>query len=173
VLPIKWSSRKRHRTSSRRRLRAGTDSTSVVIVNGVEEEPTIAFGLDLMLADEGGRSTPLPGGHAADYQFTYRPNWVLPGMTPPDQAGAPVLGFSRANLRPGDQSHAVIVALFGYKTTQWQDVHPGSVLPMYEGARVVGHGTVLWTQPTVWPLPESDKARFLSWLEAPQAGAQQ
>jgi hypothetical protein len=38
-----------------------------------------------------------------------------------------------------------IVPLFPETVVQWdREVTPGVSLPMYEGARVCGHGTVIW-----------------------------
>jgi hypothetical protein len=35
---------------------------------------------------------------------------------------------------------------------------------MYVGARVCGHGTVLWRENTTLPLNDADEHRFLRWL---------
>jgi len=40
---------------------------------------------------------------------------------------------------------------------------------MYEGARVFGHGTVIWRADILMPLAEHDKQRFLQWLADPAA----
>ena len=128
--------------------------------------PSLAFGIELCLVTEndGGRSSPLLGGTAPETQFRYRPNWGLPGMRPPDQSGAPVLGFSRENIAPGDTVHAVIVAAFFDRVPLWSSVDEGCVLPMYEGPRTVGTGRVLWRRDTSWPLPDNDRDSFLTWL---------
>ncbi|MGI8701466.1 MAG: hypothetical protein ACR2JU_09730 [Nocardioidaceae bacterium] len=42
-------------------------------------------------------------------------------------------------------------------------------LPMYEGARVCGHGTVIWRADILMPLAEHDEQRFLQWLADPAA----
>jgi hypothetical protein len=34
---------------------------------------------------------------------------------------------------------------------------------MYEGARVFGHGTVIWRADILMPVAEHDKQRFLQW----------
>jgi hypothetical protein len=129
-------------------------------------EASLAFGIELRLSTrkDGGRSVPLLGGMAPETQFRYRPNWGLPGMRPPDQTGAPVLGFSRENIAPGDTVHAVIVAVFFDLVPSWSAVEEGCVLPMYEGPRAVGTGRVLWRMETSWPLPDDDRGRFLTWL---------
>jgi hypothetical protein len=89
-------------------------------------------------------------------------------MIPPDQSGAPVLAFSRDRVGPGESAHAVIVTLFPEMVDQWNpEVEPGVVLPMYEGARVCGHGTVLWRENITLPLDEADERRFLGWLDDP------
>ncbi len=134
----------------------------------VDSYPAIAFGIDLHLTPtaEGGRSTPLLND--ADRTWVYRPNWGLPSMIPPDQSGAPVLAFSRDRVGPGESAHAVIVTLFPAMVDQWNlEVEPGVVLPMYEGARVCGHGTVLWREHVTLPLNEADEHRYLSWLDGP------
>ena len=67
------------------------------------------------------------------------------------------------------------MTLFPAMVDEWdREVEPGVVLPMYEGARVCGHGTVLWRASITLPLDESDEQRFLRWLDdpaAPPAGA--
>lgn len=132
--------------------------------------PAIAFGIDLHLTPtaEGGRSTPLL--NLSGKTWVYRPNWGLPSMTPPDQSGAPVFAFSRDRVVPGERAHAVIVSLFPEMVDQWNlEVEPGVVLPMYEGARVCGHGTVLWRADITLPLIEAGQKRFLRWLQDPTA----
>lgn len=130
----------------------------------------IAFGIDLHLKSvaEGGRSEPLV--NLLDRGWSYRPNWGLPGMAPPEQTGAPVLAFSRDEVLPGENVHAVILTLFPQMVDRWNlEVEPGVVLPMYEGSRVCGHGTVLWRANTTLPLDESEERRFLRWLADPAA----
>jgi hypothetical protein len=136
----------------------------------VDSYPAIAFGIELQLTPtaEGGRSEPLL--NLADLRWTYRPNWGLPSMIPPEQSGAPVLAFSRDRVLPGESVHAVIVTLFPAMVEQWNlEVEPGVVLPMYEGARVCGHGTVIWRRGITLPLAEHEEQRFLSWLDDPAA----
>lgn len=66
-------------------------------------------------------------------------------MAPPEQSGAPVLAFSRDVVLPEESVHAVIVTLFPEMVVQSdRELTPGASLPMYEGARVCGHGTVIW-----------------------------
>ena len=131
----------------------------------VEPYQAIAFGIDLRLTptDEGGRSSALL--NLADRRWPYRPNWGLPSMVPPDQIGAPVLGFARDEVRPGENVRAVIVTLSPETVEQWKlEVEPGVVLPMYEGARVCGHGTVLWRCDTALPFDQVEEQRFRRWL---------
>jgi hypothetical protein len=91
-------------------------------------------------------------------------------MAPPEQSGAPVLAFSRDVVLPGESVHAVIVTLFPEMVAQWdREVTPGVSLPMYEGARVCGHGTVIWRADILMPLAEHDEQRFLQWLADPAA----
>ena len=85
-------------------------------------------------------------------------------MEPPDQAGAPVLGFEQEWIVPGDTARAVVVALFPEAVPGWALVEPGERLPMYEGPRVCGHASVLWQRRTELPLPAEDEERFLLWL---------
>jgi hypothetical protein len=133
----------------------------------VPEEPTIAFGLLLKFAatKKDGRSSPLPGGHDISVRFTHRPNWGLPNMAPPDQIGAPVLGFSRSNIQPGDEVRAVIVPLYPEMVGEWDAVTVGDEL--YEGTRVYARARVLWRRGTSWPLPKQDEDRFRTWLAGP------
>lgn len=72
---------------------------------------TLVLGINLHLFKSGGRQSPLPGGHSPGSRFTYRPNWGLPGWADGEQTAAPVLGFSRQNISPGESSRAVIVPL--------------------------------------------------------------
>jgi hypothetical protein len=91
-------------------------------------------------------------------------------MTPPDQTGAPVLALSREETLPGERVHAVIATLFPEVVDQWNlEVEPGAILPMYEGARVCGHGTVIWRTDITLPLNEHEERRFLRWLDDPDA----
>src|SRR5690242_11337455 len=119
-----------------------------------DDRDTFAFGIELRLTstDEGGRQTPILGGTDPQYRFRYRPNWGLPGMTPPDQTGAPVFAFSRENIAPGESCRAVIVAFFPVVVPRWATVGQGAELPMYEGPRVCGVGRVLWRSATKLPL---------------------
>jgi hypothetical protein len=132
----------------------------------MQRRPTFAFGIDLHLTstEAGGRGTPLLGGAGRESRFQYRPNWGLPGMTPPEQTGAPVLGFSRENIAPGERVKAVIVAMLAEEVPLWLGVAEGTELPMYEGIRVCGHGRVVWRAETEWPLSDADESRFLEWL---------
>jgi hypothetical protein len=134
----------------------------------VDSYPSIAFGIELCLTPttEGGRSTPLL--NLPDRRWTYRPNWGLPGMIPPNQSGAPVLAFSRDRVLPGESVHAVIATLVPEMMDHWNlEVEPGVVLPMYEGLRVCGHGTVIWRTNITLPLDEREEQRLLSWLDDP------
>ena len=107
----------------------------------------------------------LTGGNAAEDRFTYRPNWGLAGMTPPEQTAAMVFGFSAAPVVPGQVVRAVIVVLYPQTVQQWEEqVDIGSRLPMYEGSRVVGEGRVLWRSPAVLPLDDQKASTFDSWL---------
>jgi len=136
----------------------------------VDSYPAIALGIDLSLTstEDGGRSGPLM--NISDRLWPYRPNWGLPSMAPTEQSGAPVLAFSRDVVLPGESVHAVIVTLFPDMVARWDlEVVPRVVLPMYEGARVCGHGTVLWRTAITLPLGEPDKQRFLRWLADPAA----
>jgi hypothetical protein len=85
-------------------------------------------------------------------------------MTPPDQTGAPVLGFSRENVAPGEIVRVVIVPFFPAMVRQWSTVDVGTELPMYEGAMVCGLGRVLWREDTRLPIPPDDEARFIGRL---------
>jgi len=129
--------------------------------------PTVAIGINLRVVPtaEGGRDTPLFGGSAVKTRFSYRPNWGLPGWADGKQAGAPVLGFSRQNIQPGDTVLAVIAPFFFEGVPPWRDVAPGDELRMYEGSRICGHATVMWVRPSTWPMAEEDQERFTRWVE--------
>lgn len=130
---------------------------------------TYALGLDLRLTttEAGGRRTALTGGTGPGARFAYRPNWGLPHMRPPEQTGAFVLGFSRSEVHPGDAVRVVAVSPFAEMRGHWSRVRPGDVLPMYEGSRVCGHGRVVWSIESTWPLEDDDERRFLTWLAEP------
>lgn len=100
----------------------------------MEPIETVAVGLELRLVptDEDGRQAPLLGGSAQDNRFTYRPNWGLPGWAEGEQTAAPVLGFSRSDIRPGDTVRAVAVSLFPAELPAWRDVVVGDELRIYE-----------------------------------------
>jgi hypothetical protein len=76
--------------------------------------PTVAIGINLYVVQtaEGERNIPLLGGSAVKDRFSYRPNWGLPGWADGEQAGAPVLGFSRQDIQPGETARAVIAPVF-------------------------------------------------------------
>lgn len=121
--------------------------------------------LSLVATADGGRQTDLLGGSGPGLEFQYRPNWGLPGMTPPEQSGAMVYGFSRQDIKPGTGCHAVIAQLVP-ATLAWQQVREGLVLPCYEGNRAVAHGRVLWRE-DVEDITDDDKDRWLAWLAGP------
>lgn len=92
-------------------------------------------------------------------------------MTPPNQTGATVLASSEPEVAPGGSIHAVVVTPFPEMLDQWRsEAVPGVVLPMYEGSRVCGHGTVLWRVEVRLPLSSPETARFIRWLEQPKSG---
>ena len=132
----------------------------------MESLATFVFGLELHLTPtaDGGRQTTLLGGSATDRRFNYRPNWGLPGMTAPEQTGAPVFAFSREHIAPGEDARAVIVAMFPEEVPLWSAVPEGADLPMYEGPRVCGVGHVVWRAETQLPVSDADESRFLAWL---------
>ena len=129
---------------------------------------TLALGINLhlVLTAEGGRHTPLPGGCAPEDRFTYRPNWGLPEWPDGDQSAAPVLGFSRVDVNPGDDVRVVIVPLFPTEMPAWHDVGGGDELRMYEGSRICGRGVVAWIEAATWPMPDEEKDQFSRWLTA-------
>jgi hypothetical protein len=117
------------------------------------------LGLSVRFVADGGRTAAVVAGRGA-----YRPNWGLPGMTPPGQTGAPVLGFSRDRVEPGEQAYAVVVPL---DPSAWEGVAEGDVLPCYEGVRVVAYGTVLRRWDCPLPLNADGEARLTAWLADP------
>jgi hypothetical protein len=127
---------------------------------------TLAIAIDLHVIStaEGGRQTPLLGGCAPANRFTYRPNWGLPGWANCEQTAGPVLGFSRVNVQPGEDTRAVVVPLFIDRVPGWREVQPGDVLRMYEGSRVCGRGIVYWVEPATWPMPTDKQECFARWL---------
>lgn len=132
----------------------------------MEPVSILAIGIDLALVptEDGGRQAPLLGGSAKESRFTYRPNWGLPGWADGDQTAGPVLGFSRTNIRPGEQVRAILVPLFLDHAPEWRDVEPNDVLRMYEGARICGQGHVRWVEPTTWHMPEDEQDRLIGLL---------
>lgn len=130
----------------------------------------LAIGLDLVLVPtgDGGRQTSLRS--ATDQLWSYRPNWQLPSMLQSEQTGAPVWRFSVPVLAPGERARAVIVPLFPDVLPRWRaEIVPGVRLPMFEGPRDCGHGTVRWMVETCVPLGEQDQGRFERWLLDPAA----
>ena len=134
-----------------------------------ETQNWLALGLALRFTttDEGGRTMVLPGGFGREVRFQYRPNWGLPGMEPPEQTGAPVLGFSKEGIAPGDEVRVVIVPPFPQMLSQWATVDLGDVLPMYEGLRVCGLGRVLWKRMLPEGLGDLEEDAFRRWLAGP------
>ena len=130
---------------------------------------TVALGLDLRLArtEDGGRQTPLLGGHDEQHRFQYRPNWGLPGWQDGDQTMGPVLGFSRSHIHPGEETRAVIVAVLIESVPDWRSVGLGAELRMYEGSRICGRAIVRWVEPATWLMPIDEQARHAQWLSTP------
>jgi hypothetical protein len=128
---------------------AQPETSTVRYVTTLQPEAIIRVvcGIELALVatEGGGRQAALLGGAGPGFEFKYRPNWGLPGMTPPEQSGAMVYGFSRHDIAPGSSCRAVIVQLVP-ETLEWQQVREGLTLPCYEGNRVVAHGRVLWRE---------------------------
>lgn len=122
----------------------------------------LAVGVELTLltTEDGGRRHPIGGDEYPPCR--YRPNWGLPGMRPPEQAGAPVQCFGHFPVMLGDTLRAVLIPL-APELPGWRDLRGGEVLPMYEGARVCGRATVVWIGAVTLPLPESDAASFAAW----------
>jgi hypothetical protein len=135
----------------------------------MEPITAVAIGIDLDLVPtvEGGRQTPLLGGHAEENRFAYRPNWGLPGWADGEQTAGPVLGFSRTNIEPGERTRAILVPLFPEHAPGWLDVEPNDVLRMYEGPRICGQGVVRWVEPATWPMPDGEQDRLIRWLCQP------
>lgn len=127
---------------------------------------TLVLGINLHLVStaDGGRRTALAGGCELGDRFTYRPNWGLPGWADGEQTGAPVLGFSRSGIQPGDDARAVIVPMYPAEVPAWHDVEVGEALRMYEGSRICGRAVVVWTEPATWRMPKDDEARLVRWL---------
>jgi hypothetical protein len=135
-------------------------------LSGAAGEPWLAIGLDLQLSttSEGGRQTPV----LFKEPLRYRPNWGLPAMTGQDQAGAPVLCSSASQVAPGAAARIVVIPLASHSLPLWRQVHDGDELRMFEGPRICGHATVLWTASTQRPLPAADQARFQAWVTSGQ-----
>jgi hypothetical protein len=89
-------------------------------------------------------------------------------MTGQGQAGAPVLCSSASQVAPGAAARIVIIPLAGHSLPLWRKVHDGDELRMFEGPRICGHATVLWTASTQRPLPAADQARFQAWVTSGQ-----
>jgi hypothetical protein len=129
-----------------------------------DSQAWLAIGLDLTLvpAEGGGRQTTL----SLSEPFSYRPNWGLPGMTGPEQTGAPVLCSSAITLEPGGSARVVVIPRTDTHLTEWRLLGQGDDLRMFEGPRVCGHATVRWTQNTSRPPPVLDEARFRAWAKS-------
>ncbi|WP_370618399.1 hypothetical protein [Mumia sp. Pv 4-285] len=136
----------------------------------MEPIQTLAYGVELHLVstEDGGRSSGLLGGTAPENRFTYRPNWGLPDWADGEQTAGPVFGFSRSDILPGDDTRAVLVALFIENVQAWHDVRAGDELRMYEGSRICGRAIVEWIAAATWPSVENDAGRFLAWLAEPR-----
>jgi hypothetical protein len=129
------------------------------------ENRAVALGMELgetpPLADVAG-SVMNPG----DRLRGHRPRWGLASRRPGVRPAVPVLAFSRSASLSAELDYAVIVPIHpeGGPRRDYE-VLPGVVLPLYEGSRVCGHGTVLWRAETKLPLPDHDQRRFLAWLK--------
>jgi hypothetical protein len=136
----------------------------------VEPRQTLAFGLDLCLTTEyeGGRRTAIGGVEQPVGHFQYRPDWALP-LADGGLSAGPVVGFSKPTVAPGDRVRAVIVALVPHSLPWWEQVEPGAVLPMHEGPRVCGYGTVVWRRSVSLPLTEADTSLVQTWLADKQS----
>ncbi|MFK0072210.1 hypothetical protein [Arthrobacter woluwensis] len=132
----------------------------------METTSTLALGIELHLSTtgDGGRATSVTKGLSEAHRFKYRPNWGLPGWAVGEQAGAPVLAFSRSEVVPGHTVHAVIVPLAADKVPDWFKLAPGDLLRLYEGPRICGHATVTWVEASTWPMPSEAQDRFVQRL---------
>ena len=124
--------------------------------------PVLGIRLTLTATADGGRNGALLGGSDSDARMKYRPNWGLPGWEDGRQSGAPVLGFAASDIQPGDTTNAVIVPLFAESEPAWWSVSSGDVLRMYEGSRIVGIATVLWTDRSGAIRDGREQARLLA-----------
>lgn len=133
----------------------------------MEPFQSFAFGLDLELtpSDKGGRETPIVAAGADGSDYLYRPNWGLPEMVPPEQTGAPVFRFSTEIVHPGDRVKAVVLVPYPMTVDDWNlQVDVGCQLPMYEGNRVCGLGTILWKKRIELPLSDIERGDLSDWL---------
>ena len=124
--------------------------------------PVLGIRLTLTTTAARGRSTPLLGGSELSARLIYRPNWGLPDWSPGEQSGAPVLGFTSTDIHPGDSTLAVIVPLFAESVAEWWNVRTGQELRMYEGKRLCGRATVLWTDRTEAIRDVAEQERLLA-----------
>ena len=61
---------------------------------------------------------------------------------------------------------AVIVVPYPQTVARWEsEVTPGTMLPMYDGLRVHGVGTVEWRRAAHYPLNEAEISEFSAWLD--------
>lgn len=139
----------------------------------METSQSLALGIRLALTptSKGGRTQPLLD--QPEQYFSYRPNWGLPSMdvSKGEQTGAFVYRFSSPMVRPGESARAVIVPPYPRMISQWRaEARTGVVLPMYEGARICGYGTIAWVEDVQQPLTDTDKMRFDMWLRDPESG---
>lgn len=125
--------------------------------------PVLGIDLVLRTGESGGRSKPL--GVVPYERYQYRPNWTLPSMTFPEQAGAWVLCFGSLPLRPGGRSRAVIVPNFEQNLPLWREVAVGDELVLCEGTRDCGRATVEWIVTSEDPGSVDEESRFVAWAE--------
>ncbi len=120
----------------------------------MEARDTLAVALNLRLTttEEGGRRPPVGVVGVPLGQFQYRPDWALP-HAPDGLTAAPVVGFSRTPIAPGESVGAA-------------ERPVGDVIRMHEGARVCGLGTVAWVRKATLRLTDSDLATVQDWLAA-------
>lgn len=130
-----------------------------------EPKATLVLGLHLRLTTEaeGGRRAPLGLPGVPLDAFQYRPDWSLP-HGPDGLTAAPVFGFSRTPVSPGEPVRAVITPLWPKSLVLWRALNVGDVLRMHEGPRVCGLGTVVWLREVTWPLIDPDLTSVQKWL---------
>jgi hypothetical protein len=85
-------------------------------------------------------------------------------MVFPNLMSAVVLCFEKSDIQPGDQTRAVTIpGTSEIVMTLWRAVNVGDELVLYAGARVCGHGRVLWIFEATLPVSAATEKSLHDW----------